>query len=225
MFYIEQLSLPNPHWGSCHLVGVSPEWQADPTEKWLPSSRFESPLAALPCPVEDRRTLTWLEQNGKYSICWGSSLLTEWRWKWLPCRIKRKKPHKLTFVMQEVEKKNVAQEESSMCSAFWVICQACRSKIRGIQLLISVHAQMWDIVHNWSRSLRTPVCPKCTTYKYSHSGECNNDCVNLSVQILCLLSYWSFTQQNYYLSGRTFAKLDYTQVNKRSQQKKKRILW
>lgn len=36
---IEQLPLPNPHWGSQHLVGASLEWQAIPTVKycWIPT--------------------------------------------------------------------------------------------------------------------------------------------------------------------------------------------
>lgn len=37
--------------------------------------------------------------------------------------------------MQDIQRKNVAQEESSMSSAFWATCQACRPGIRGIQQL------------------------------------------------------------------------------------------
>lgn len=124
-------------------------------------------------------------------------------------------------------KKNVAQEETSMSNAFWATCQTYRPRIMGIQLF-SLGCWSPLCVRRCGTSHTTAseasghmIALNVPLIKYSHNGKRNNDFVNLSLQVLCLLN-WLFTQQNCYLLGKNFAKLDYAQRNKKISTKKPR---
>lgn len=124
-------------------------------------------------------------------------------------------------------KKNVVQEETTMSNAFWATCQTYWPRIMGIQLF-SLGCCSPLCVRRCGTSHTTAseasghlVVLNVPLIKYSHNGKRNNDFVNLSLQVLCLLN-WLFTQQNCYLLGKNFAKLDYAQRNKKISTKKPR---
>lgn len=85
--YIEQLPLPNPHWGSQHLIGASLEQQAVPTVKccWIQTLHRSDHLLLHAKALLHHSHVYWEARGpwhdgrkaGKYLIYLESSLLTE----------------------------------------------------------------------------------------------------------------------------------------------------